>query len=112
MNTDQLSNFLDHVIGVEPYESVFRACADKIQSESPTLRRTGIREWMAFMREHVVDYLTRWPDAAEDLIEHLENAVANGNGRPSSYRADVAAVLEAARAFQAEAAGVIPVAAT
>lgn len=107
MNTDLRSTFLDHVIGVEPYESVFRACVDKIQSESPTLRRTGIREWMAFMREHVVDYLTRWPDAAEDLIEHLENAVANGNGR-----ADVAAVLEAARAFQAEAAGVIPVAAT
>ena len=112
MNTNLLlSNFLDPVIGVEPYESVFRACAEKIQSESPTLRWEGRREWMAFMRVHVVDYLTRWPDAVEDLIEQLEHSVSVGRGCPS-YRADVAAVLEAARAFQMEAAGVIPVSAT
>jgi hypothetical protein len=103
MNTNLLNNFLDPVIGVEPYESVFRSCANKIQSESPTLRWDGRREWMAFMRVHVMDYLARWPDAAEDLIDHLEHSVSVGRGRPS-YRADVAAVLDAARAFQAVAA--------
>ena len=99
MSGSLLDNFLNPVLGVEPYESVFRSCANKIQSESPTLRWEGRREWMAFMRVHVMDYLARWPDAVEDLIEHLEHSVSIGNGR-RSYRADVAAVLDAARAFQ------------
>ncbi len=87
------------VRGVEPYESVFRnTLLDMMEGATPQIRWEGRRAWMAFMREHVADYLTRWPDLRDELVEILECNLAGGKGR-ASYRADMTAVLAVARTF-------------
>jgi hypothetical protein len=87
--------FLKDVVGVEPYESAFRRTVEKVRSESCTLRWEGRREWMAFMREHVMDYITRWPESRDDLIGFLQDTVQRGKGG-RAYQADAQAVLEIA----------------
>lgn len=85
------------VRGVEPYESAFQnALLDVVHGPTAKIRWEGRRAWMAFMREHVADYLMRWPWDAEDLLEMLEHFESTGQGRPS-FRADLAAVLATVR---------------
>jgi hypothetical protein len=93
--SDAENLFLAPVIGVEPYESAFRRTVEKIRAESPTLRREGRSEWMAFMREHITDYITRWPESRDDLIEFLQDTIGRGRGG-RDYLANAQAILEIA----------------
>ncbi len=85
------------VRGVEPYESVFQNTVfDIFLGQTAKIRWEGRCAWMAFMREHMADYLARWPWDAEKLLEVLERQEAGGRG-PQSYREDLAAVLATVR---------------
>lgn len=99
---DPIAHFLAPVIGVEPYETAFRSAAEKIRSESPTLRRDGRREWMAFMRVNIRNYIARWPEARDDLLEFLQDTINHGRGG-RAYLDNARAVLAAVVAsFPAE----------
>jgi hypothetical protein len=96
-SVESYETLMARVRGVEPYESAFQnALLDIIHGPTAKIRWEGRRAWMAFMREHVADYLARWPWDAEDLLEMLEHQEACGRGRPS-YREDLAAVLARVR---------------
>jgi hypothetical protein len=94
---DPVNHFLSHVISVEQYETAFRRTAEKIGAESPTLRREGRREWMAFMRVNITDYISRCPYALNDLAEFLQDTINHGRGG-RAYLADARAVLAAVTA--------------
>lgn len=96
------NKMLSDVQGMEPFESVFRNTLNDMKYGSTlAIRWQARREWMAFMREHVVEYLTRLPELREDLIEMLDWILERGIGR-RSYLEDVAAVLAVARAHAME----------
>jgi hypothetical protein len=85
------------VQGVEPYESVFKnTLPDMRYGTTATVRWRARREWMAFMRIHVTDYLSLWPHLRDDLVAMCEAILEHGMGRPS-YLEDVTAVLAIAR---------------
>ena len=93
--TDELLAIVGYV---EPFHSVFVNTMPAMISLalSSEARWTARKEWMAFMRENVVEFLQRWPDLKEDLIEMLESTLAKGIG-PSSYLTDTAATLDVAK---------------
>jgi len=107
MNTNEIKltkeqkfhNFMEAVIGVEPYESFFRSVGERSMSDDRKVRVVARREWFAFMRDHAADYLSRWPDHQEDLIAYVEHFLeVKRNLRPQT-RADAEAVLAVAIAF-------------
>jgi hypothetical protein len=94
---EKFHNLVDPVIGIEPYESVFRSSGERSMSDDPKVRQAARREWLAFMRVHVTDYLSRWPDYREHLIAFLEHLLEVPRYLRPKTRADAEAVLAAAR---------------
>ena len=108
MNTDtvptltkaqKFDNFVNPVIGVEPYESFFRSIGERVMSDTLKERQAARREWFAFMRVHIADYLARWPNACEDLIAYLDHFLETTRKLRPSTSADAEAVLAVAVAF-------------
>lgn len=91
--------FVGTVIGVEPYEAFFRDIGERSMSADRKVRLAARREWLAFMRTHVADYLARWPDVCEDLIAFLEHLLETTRRLRPQTCADAEAVLAVAISF-------------
>lgn len=96
---EKFHNFVDSVRGVEPYESFFRKTGEQTMSETRKIRQKARREWLAFMRINVADYLARWPEACEDLMEYLHHLLEAPRYLRPQTRYDAEAVLAATVAF-------------
>lgn len=79
--------------GFEPYESFFKTIGERSISGD---RKAARREWLAFMRANVADYLARWPDHRDDLVEFMEYLLSFPKKLRLSARLDAEAVLAAA----------------
>ena len=95
----KFDNFVNPVIGVEPYESFFRDIGERSMSTDRKVRIAARREWFVFMRVHAADYLRRWPEACEDLITFVEHLLEVTRKLRPQTRADAEAVLTIARMF-------------
>lgn len=82
--------------GVEPYHSFFKAIGERIIAGDRKARWAARREWLAFMRANVADYLARWPDARDDLVEFMEYLLSFPKKLRLSARLDAEAVLAVA----------------
>jgi hypothetical protein len=103
MNAEQQEKYdrlVGPVIGKEPYESVFRRIAGITLDSAATKKekQAARREWLAFMRTHVMEYLMLWPDQRDHLVAFLEHFTASKKLRPQTL-ADATTILEIARYF-------------
>lgn len=89
--------FVDPVAGVEPYDSFFRSVGERRMSEDLTVRQVARREWLAFMRTHAADFLTRFPKMRDYLVAFLEDFLETRRNLRASTRADAKAVLTVAK---------------
>lgn len=98
---EQYDRLVGPVIGKEPYETVFRRVAGTIMDPAATKkdRQAARREWLAFMRTHVWEYLLLCPDKRDDLIEYLEYYIDNRTLRVQTL-VDALTILELARCFR------------
>lgn len=103
MNAEQQEKYdrlVGPVIGKEPYETAFRRVADTMMdpATSKKEKQAARREWLAFMRANVLEYLTLWPDHRDHLVEFLEHFTTTKKLRPQTL-ADANDILEIARYF-------------
>lgn len=94
MSIDLFTGYLN---GVEPYHSFFHEIAQRSTSVSKKERCDARRAWLAFMREHAEDYLTRWPESTESLIQYLYTILTQARHIRPETRESAEAVLEIAQ---------------
>lgn len=90
---EKIQLFIGAALGVEPYHSFFCSVGERSISGD---RKAARREWLAFMRIHAADYLTRCPDHRDDLIEFMEYLLSFPRKLRPSAREDAEAVLATA----------------
>jgi hypothetical protein len=95
---NQHERLVASVIGMEPYETIFRRIGGILMDPATTKKERNAvrREWFAFMREHVMEYLSCLPEQRDELIEFLENYITTKRQHPSVLT-DANVILEVAR---------------
>jgi hypothetical protein len=84
------------VEGVEPFSSTLREVFLQLESNQAPLRWRARHTFMAFMLEHGVEFMDRWPQFIPDLREILDCLWEKGLGRPQ-YRENLAQLREIVR---------------
>ena len=98
-NEEKLQMLVGAAHGVEPYHSFFLSVGERIMSGDRKVQWTARRDWFAFMRAHATDYLTRWPDTRDDLVEFMDHFLTRPRSLHASTRVDAEVVLSIAKNF-------------
>ena len=98
-NEEKLQMLVGAAHGVEPYHSFFLSVGERVMSGDRKVQWAARRDWIAFMRAHVTDYLTRWPDTRDHLVEFMDDFLTTPRTLRASTRDDAEVVLSIAKKF-------------